>query len=387
VAERNSDPAARRTRLREVAVLFLRLGLTAFGGPAAHVALMESEVVRKRHWLSAERFLDMLSAANLIPGPSSSELAVFIGYEQAGALGLVTAGVCFLLPAALLATAFAWLYVRLGSLPRFGGLLYGIKPVVIAIVAQALWGLAPKAIRKSPWLAALAALGLLASACRVDALVVLVASGLITMIARAAARRGANAHGSSAFFIGPAAKGTSVAKASLVGLGSLCLTFLKLGAVTFGSGYVLLAFLRADLVEQHHFLTEAQLIDAVAVGQITPGPVFTTATFIGYLLGGIPGAIVATIAIFTPGFALVAMLKPLLTFLRRTPLAGAFLDGVNVASVALMAFVTVQLGRSALIDWVTLLIAALSGVCLIRFKTSSTWLILAGAVIGVVLPR
>lgn len=357
------------TKLAEVAVLFLRLGFTAFGGPAAHVAIMEDEVVRRKGWLSHERFLDLLGAANLIPGPSSSELAIYIGYEQAGWMGLVVAGVCFILPAAGLTGALAWAYVRFGSLPQLGGALHGIKPVVIAVVVQALWGLAPKAVKKSKLLAALGVGACVAAALQVEALGVLVAAGLLCVLVRRADARGD--------------RGSHVAMIAPVSLTKIFLAFLKLGAVVFGSGYVLLAFLRADLVDRWHWLTESQLMDAVAVGQITPGPVFTTATFIGYLLGGPWGAVVATIGIFLPGFLLVAVTRPLVARVRKSEIASAFLDGVNVASLALMAVVTVQLAHASLVDVPTVLLAAASAVLLFRFKVNSTWLVLGGAVAGV----
>jgi chromate transporter len=370
-----------RARLADVALLFLRLGVTAFGGPAAHIAMMENEVVVRRRWLTHERFLDMMGAANLIPGPSSSELAVFIGYEVAGLAGLLVAGVCFVLPAALMTAAIAWAYVRFGSLPRVGGILYGIKPVVIAIVVQALWGLAPKALKKSAWLAALAITACVAAALNVDALAVLVGAGAVALLGHLASRRSPG-DAQRLLLLPPALATTSAASAASVSLGMLFLTFLKLGAVVFGSGYVLLAFLRADLVERLHWMTESQLIDAVAVGQVTPGPVFTTATFIGYVLGGGWGAVLATIAIFLPGFVLIAAIRPLIARVRRAPAAGAFLDGVNVASLALMAVVTVQFAKAALVDWVTIVLASASALVLLRFKVNSTWLVAAGALVG-----
>ena len=372
-----------RARLRDVAMLFLRLGVTAFGGPAAHISMMENEVVQRRRWVTPERFLDMMGAANLIPGPSSSELAVLIGYEQAGLAGLVVAGVCFILPAALMSAALAWAYVRFGSLPRVGGVLYGVKPVIIAIVVQALWGLAPKAIKRSRWLGALGVLAAVVAALGVDALLVLVGAGLVSLaaVATRGARRtkGTGARGVLLFAPTVAA---SAAAPSAVTLGALFLTFLKLGAVVFGSGYVLLAFLRADLVDRLHWLTESQLIDAVAVGQVTPGPVFTTATFIGYTLAGGWGALLATVAIFLPGFLMIGALRPIVARVRRSSTASAFLDGVNVASLALMAVVTVQLGQAALVDWVTVLLAVGSAVALLRWRVNTTWVIAAAALVG-----
>jgi chromate transporter len=369
-----------RAKLSELALLFLRLGCTAFGGPAAHIAIMENEVVRRRRWLSSEKFLDLLGAANLIPGPSSTELAVFIGYERAGVVGLVLAGASFVLPAAVMVTALAWAYVQFGALPQVSGILYGIKPVVIAVVVQALWGLAPKAIKMSFWLGALGVVACVASALRVDALVVLVGAGVASVVQE----RIGKADGAARVVLlgGVAGGGTTVA--APVSLLLLFLSFLKIGAVVFGSGYVLLAFLRADLVDRMHWLTEQQLLDAVAIGQITPGPVFTTATFIGYLLGGGWGALLATVGIFLPGFLLVAVTRPLVARVRGSQLASAFLDGVNVAALALMAVVTVQLAHAALVDGTTIAIVAVSAVLLIRFRVNTTWLVVGGAFVGAV---
>ena len=368
---------------REVALFFLRLGLTAFGGPAAHIAMMEHEVVRRRAWLSREEFLDLLGAANLIPGPSSTELAIFIGYRRAGWVGLLLGGACFILPAALIVGGCAWAYVRFGALPQVASLLYGVKPVVIAIVLQALLGLGRSAV-KSWALGAIAFGAVVASFAGVDALVVLAAGGTLAMIAKAVPERGKlrGVAVPALSTLGKAARpaAAAVASASLLGL---FMVFLKVGAVLFGSGYVLLAFLRADLVDHRHWLTESQLLDAVAVGQVTPGPVFTTATFIGYVLHGTTGALVATLGIFLPSFILVAVSGPLVRRLRSSRTAGAFLDGVNVASLALMATVTWHLGRSALTDLLTVAIAGSSALLLLKFRFNSAWVVLAGALVGV----
>ncbi|WP_394838717.1 chromate efflux transporter [Pendulispora rubella] len=362
--------------LRELAWAFLKLGLTAFGGPAAHIAMMENEFVRRRQWLAHERFLDLLGAANLIPGPSSSELAIYIGYERAGWRGLLVAGAAFVLPAALMVTAIAWAYVHFGSLPQLGGVLYGVKPVVIAVVVQALWGLAPKAV-PTRGMGALAALAGVAIACGLEALAVLVGAGALSLALHRMRHRSGDESILALFAPALALGGSSF---SLV---TLFLTFVKMGAIVFGSGYVLLAFLRADFVDRLHWLTEAQLLDAVAVGQITPGPVFTTATFIGYVIAGPAGAAVSTVGIFLPGFVLVAATRPILGRMRRSPGAGAFLDGVNAATLALMAVVTVQLARSALVDAVTAILAVAGAVLLVRFKVNTTWLVLGGALAGV----
>lgn len=380
-------PAEPRARLAAVALLFLRLGFTAFGGPAAHIAIMETEVVQRRRWLSSERFLDLLGASNLIPGPSSTELAIFIGYEQAGWAGLVLAGVCFILPAALMVAALAWAYVRFGGVPQVAGVLYGIKPVVIAVVVQALWRLGPTALKRSVPLALIGAAACAAFALGVDAIGVLVGGGVACALVRRLAARESGARVLSPPLL--AATAAAPASAATFSLVTLFLTFLKLGALVFGSGYVLLAFLRADLVDRLHWLSEAQLLDAVAIGQVTPGPVFTTATFIGYLVGAGAGsaawgAALATVGIFLPGFVLVALVRPLVARVRRSAVAAAFLDGVNVAALALMAVVTVQLARAALVDVPTVAIALAGAVALIRFRLNTTWLVAGGALLGAV---
>jgi chromate transporter len=378
-------PTARSRARRELAWLFLRLGATSFGGPAAHIALMEHEVVRRRGWLTHAQFLDLLGATNLIPGPNSTEMAIHIGWHRARWPGLLIAGTCFILPAAAVTLALAWAYVRFGHRPEAAGLLHGIKPVMIAIVAQALWRLGRHAL-KGPLLVAVALLGIALNALGVNELIVLLGGGLAVAIVRRASSP--RAHGGRMMGLVPLAlaqAGPMAVSAAPAGLWPLFLFFLKVGSVLFGSGYVLMAFLRADLVERYRWLTEARLLDAIAVGQVTPGPVFTTATFIGYLLGGLPGAGVATAGIFLPSFVLVALSGPLIPRIRRSATAGAFLDGVNVASLALMAVVTWQLGRAALVDPPTVALAALAGLALIRFHVNSAWLILGGGLAGLIL--
>lgn len=376
-----SEPGA----LRELALLFLRLGTTAFGGPAAHIALMEDEVVRRRQWLTREEFLDLLGAANLIPGPNSTELAIHIGHRRAGWSGLVVAGTCFILPAFLIVSAIAWVYTRIGELPQVANLLYGVKPVIIAVVLQAIWGLT-RGAAKTKLLAgvgvACVALGFLGVN---ELLLLLLAGGFVTLCRLVARRResGGVAPSVKALLPGLPLGGVVAATAAPgFNLGGLFLFFLKVGSILYGSGYVLLAFLRADLVERWGWLTEAQLLDAVAVGQVTPGPVFTTATFIGYVLGGPSGAVVATVGIFLPAFFFVAVSGPIVPRMRRSWVAGAFLDGVNVASLALMATVTWQLGRAALVDIWTVGLALVSAVLLIRYRVNSAWLVLGGAAVG-----
>jgi chromate transporter len=378
-----TNPPPGRTPLRELALLFLRLGSTAFGGPAAHVAMMEDEVVRRRGWLTREEFLDLLGATNLIPGPNSTEMAIHVGHRRAGLPGLVVAGACFIVPAAAIVTAIAWAYVRFGALPATGALLRGVKPVVVAIVAQALWGFARVAVR-GPGRAAVAAAAALAAALGANELAILVAAGA----AVAAFRAGARARPAAPALLPPGgwlpALGLAAAGAP-VATSQLFLVFLKIGSVLYGSGYVLLAFLRTDLVHRLGWLTEAQLLDAVAVGQVTPGPLSTTATFVGFVLAGLPGAAAAPVGIFLPAFVFVALSGPLVPRLRRSAVAGAFLDGVNLASLALMAVVTAQLARAAIAGLPTALLAAASGVLLVRFRVGSSWLVLGGAALGLLL--
>jgi len=337
---------------------------------------MEEEIVRRRRWLDHREFLDLLGATNLIPGPNSTEMAIHVGRERRGVPGLIVAGMSFILPAMLMTGALGWVYLRFGSVPAAAWLLYGVKPVIVAVVLQAIWNLVPRAARTTR-LRVLAVLSLVVAALGLNELVVLFGAGAAAVIA---ARPGAKGVTHPLVALAPAIAGS--AAASAVTLPRLFWVFLKTGSVLFGSGYVLLAFLRADLVERLGWLTEAQLIDAIAVGQVTPGPVFTTATFIGYVLAGPSGALVATAGIFLPAFAFVAVSGPLIPRLRASRLAGAFLDGVNVASLALMALVTFQLGRTALIDAPTVGLAAVAALLLVRFKLNATWLVLGGAGIG-----
>lgn len=373
------DAAPRPTSLRELGLLFLRLGATAFGGPAAHVAMMHDEVVRRRNWLSEERFLDLVSATNLIPGPNSTELAIHIGWERRRWAGLAVAGLAFIVPAVLLTAGCGWAYVRFGHVPSASWLLYGVKPVIVAVVVQAIWGLAPKAARTT-FLRMLGAVALVLALAGVHELALLFGAGAVALI-EARKRRG-QARSQLSTFVPVLPWVAGVTAVSSVTFSSLFWVFFKAGSLLFGSGYVLLAFLRADLVARLGWLTEAQLIDAIAIGQVTPGPVFTTATFIGYVLLGPTGAVVATVAIFLPAFVFVAASGPLVPKLRASALAGAFLDGINVASLALMFAVTVQLGRAALVDVPSVLLAFGSALLLLRFRPNATWLVLGGAFAG-----
>jgi chromate transporter len=381
--ERPTSRAA-PTSLPELAGLFLKLGMVAFGGPPAHIAMMEEEVVSRRGWLTCEQFLDFLGATNLIPGPNSTEMAIHVGRVRAGWPGLLVAGGSFILPSAVLVTALAWAYVRFQSLPQVSGVLYGVKPIVIALIVQAVCKLAKSAV-KSRTTAAVGALAALATALGADQLAVLAGGGLLTGLIywRRSGRRSS--------FQAPAllAGGTGLTgiptASSLVmpfGPAALFLVFLKIGAILFGGGYVLVALIRSNLVTRLGWISERQLLDAVAVGQVTPGPLSTTATFIGYLLEGVPGAVIATIAIFLPAFFFVAISGPLVPRLRQSPLAGAVLDGVNVAALALIAVVTWQLFRAAVVDWTTLVLAGLSFILLIRYRVNSVCLVLGGAGVG-----
>jgi chromate transporter len=379
LAEQNSN---RPPSLAEIALVFLKLGTIAFGGPAAHIAMMEEEFVRRRKWISEEEFLDRLAAANLIPGPSSTELAIFIGHLKRGWRGLVVAGCCFIIPATLIVSVIAWAYVGYGSLPQVGAVLYAIKPVVVAIVIQALGKLARTGLR-TIFLAVIAGLAVLATLLGVSPILVLLFAGTIS--AAVSWLRSRPAAGLAAGLPKMFATATAVVAAGAgvpVGLVRLFLSFVKVGSVVFGSGYVLLAFLRSEFVERLHWLTERQLIDAVAIGQFTPGPLFTTATFIGYVVAGWPGAVVATVGIFVPGFLLVAICGPLIPRIRRAPLVSVAFDGVVAGSIALMAVVAWQLGRAAMVDRMTLALFVLSVVAVVRFRVNSAGLIAAAGVLG-----
>ncbi|MHB8778747.1 MAG: chromate transporter [Anaerolineales bacterium] len=363
----------------EVFTSFLKLGFTAFGGPAAHIGMFRDEFVRRRKWLTDEAFLDLLGATNLIPGPNSTEMAIHIGFLRAGWAGLILGGLAFTLPAVLIVLLFAWLYVEYGSTPQATWLLYGVKPVMIAIILQALWGLGRKAIKDVlTMIVGVACIALYFLG--VNEVLLLFAGGWVVMLIQNWTRlRELPRPNLSAAL--PLLSGLGAASISF-SLSTLFLTFLKIGAILYGSGYVLVAFLRADLVERLGWLTEQQLIDAIAIGQITPGPLFTSATFIGYLLGGVPAALVATLGIFLPSYIFVAISNPIIPKLRKSPWAGSLLDGVIVASLGLMVAVTFQLGQASLIDLPTVIIFALSAILLFRFKSNSTWLIIGGAFAG-----
>ena len=384
----------REASLSEIALVFLKLGTIAFGGPAAHLAMMEEEFVRRRRWLTEAEFLDRLATANLIPGPSSTEVAVFVGQLKRGWRGLIVAGCCFLIPAALIVLAIAWAYMRFGSLPKVEGVLSAIKPAVVAIVIQAVVKLGRTGVRTIP-LAAIAAVSAVLSFLGVGPMLVLVSAGLASAAAWAMERRAAGASSLGILngagwqkivgfpkIVGGAMAVAAVGEAAPVGLVRLFFSFLKIGSLIFGSGMVLLAFLQTEFVEHLHWLTEKQLFDAVAVGQFTPGPLSATATFIGYLVAGWMGAVVATVGIFLPGFVLVACIGRFLPRLRRSLVVAAALDGVVAGSLALMAVVAWQLGRASIVDWMTLAVFGASLIALLQFRVNSAWVIAGAAGIG-----
>jgi len=382
----------REASLGEIAFVFLKLGTIAFGGPAAHLAMMEEEFVRRRQWMTRAEFLDRLATANLIPGPSSTEVAIFVGQLKRGWRGLIVAGCCFIIPAALIVSVIAWAYVRFGSLPKAEGVLYAIKPAVVAIVIQALWKLGRTGVR-SALLAVIAVLAVVLGLLGVSPVMVLLSAGLVSAAALAMKNRllsaggfpkivGLQKVGAFPKVVAGAMAVAATGAAFPAELLRLFLSFLKIGSVVFGSGYVLLAFLQSEFVERLHWLTEKQLIDAVAVGQFTPGPLFTTATFIGYVVAGWAGAIVATVGIFLPGFVLVAVSGPWIPRLRKSPVVAAALDGVVAGSLALMAVVTWQLGKASIVDRTTLAVFAVSLIVLLRFRVNAAWLVAAAAVVG-----
>jgi chromate transporter len=379
MAESADQQTKRAHSLLEIAKEFLRLGFVAFGGPPAHIAMMDERFVRRLAWVTGEQFLDLVGAVNLLPGPSSTELASYLGQIAGGLPGLLVAGACFILPAAILVVGFAWAYMQFGAVPQVAGLLFGIKPVVVALIAQAIWNLGKTAL-KSASLAALAVLVVALAALGFPVLLLLIGAGVLWMVVRQGQTLAKTNTGVTAF-LSTGAAGSGVA----VGVIPTFLYFLKVGAVLFGSGYVLLAVLRADLVVRLHWLTDGQLLDAIAVSQATPGPFFTVATFIGYLLGGWKGAALTTLGMFLPAFVYVAATAGFVPKLRRSAVASAFLDGVNASAVALMAFVGWQFTRAALVNIPAMVLAVVSALLVFRYKVNSPWLVLGGAIAGIVL--
>ncbi|AFW95523.1 chromate transporter [Anabaena sp. 90] len=379
-------------RLTQVAKLFLKLGIIGFGGPVAHIAMIEDEVVKRRQWLTQEHFLDLLGVTNLIPGPNSTEMAIHIGYIYAGWLGLIVAGVCFIFPAVLITGLFAYLYVNYGTLPQVLPLLYGIKPVVLAIIMNAIWGLGKKAVKTRKLLIIAIAVGLITWFAKVNEVMALLLGGILGMIwLRSGNQINLMIIGltTSTVLQTTATVNTAINNHVSVPLWQLGLFFLKVGSVLFGGGYLLIAFLQGGLVEEFGWLTQQQLLDAIAIGQFTPGPVLSTATFIGYIIAGFPGAIVATLGIFLPSFLLVAALNPFMNPIRNSSWTRPFLDAVNVSAVALMVLTTIQLGIATLIlpkansiDLLGLAIAVIATILVIRYHINTAYLILGGSIIG-----
>jgi chromate transporter len=395
--EQTDQQASLAQRLREVALLFLKIGSTGFGGPAVTIAMMEDEVVGRRGWLSRDYFLDLVGSTNLIPGPNAAEMAIHIGYLRAGWMGLITAGVCFIVPAALLTTALAWAYVRYGALPQVAPFLYGAKPAVLAVIVSALWRLG-KTAAKGWQLLLIGLVATLASLLGANEILALFSCGLLGMtwlcLAGGADPSQRSGKANAAFWLAPgtlfgggravagAVLAASATGAAVVSLWDLGLFFLKIGAVLYGSGYVLVAFLEGGLVHGHGWLSQPQLLDAIAAGQFTPGPLFSSAAFVGYLLRGLPGAAVATTGIFLPSFAFVAVLSPFVPRLRRSRWTAAFLDAINISSLGLMAAVTLKLAQTTLRAWPAWVIALLAAGAGLRWKVNSTWLVLGGAAVG-----
>lgn len=373
------------SHLREVALLFLKIGAFSFGGPAVYIALMHHETVQRRRWVDEQRFLDLVGATNLIPGPNATEMSIHLGLIRAGWRGLITGGVLFILPGMAATLLVAWAYVTYGSIPEVGWVLYGVKPVVIGIVVEALWSLGRKAVKGVP--TAVVGIGVVALYLLGFNEIALLFGGAAVVLLVYSSRRLLK-HGLAAiapvlllFRIPLTAVYSGAVPFSLT---TLFLSFLKIGSVLFGSGYVLLAFLRSEFVERLGWLTNQQVLDAVVAGQITPGPVFSSATFVGYLVGGWPSALLATLGIFLPSFLFVGLLSRILPFVRKSPWAGVFLDGVNVASLGLMAGVTFHLGQAAIIDIFTGVLLFATLFVIFRFKVNPIWLIFGGALLGAI---
>lgn len=364
-----------RSKLKELFLLFGKMGFTAFGGPVAHVAIMEEEVVEKRGWVSKQEFLDMYGATNVIPGPNSTELVMHLGYRHAGVLGMIVAGTSFIVPPMAMVLLFAYIYVTYGTIPEVSGVLYGIKPVILAIILMALIKLWKKAIKiPFAYLLVLFVFGIAFTS--LHEILIMAISGFLMMLY--VNRKNLKGHLSIMIPM-------FLASDAMTPLRTIFLNFLKIGSILYGGGYVLLVFIETDFVDRLGLITNEQLLDAIAVGQLTPGPLFTTAAFIGYLLRGLPGGLLATFAIFLPSFVLVGLLHKILPYLRKNIWLSGFLDGVIVASLGLMAFVLVTITQSAIIDWITVLIAVISFGLLYRFKMNSAVLVIVGGVFGFLL--
>ncbi|MFO0052006.1 MAG: chromate efflux transporter [Dolichospermum sp.] len=385
------------SRLGEIATLFFKLGIIGFGGPVAHIAMIEDEVVKRRRWLTQDHFLDLLGATNLIPGPNSTEMAIHLGYIYAGWAGLIVSGVCFILPAVLITGILAWIYVNYGSVPQIAPLLYGIKPAVLGVIVNALWGLGKKAVKNRQLLIIAIVVGLLVLIRQVNEVIALLFGGLVGMIWLYPKNQHKSPGNKSNLLIAVLTTGATLQTTSTISavagtsisLWQLGWFFLKVGSVLFGGGYVLIAFLQGGLVQEYGWLTQQQLLDAIAIGQFTPGPVLSTATFIGYVLAGVPGAIVATIGIFLPSFLFVVALNPIIPRLRSSAWTRSFLDAVNASAVALMVVAALQLGIATLniakppyVDILGIAIALTSIVLTTRYRINAAWLVLGSSLIG-----
>ena len=378
-----------KQRLVSLAAVFLKLGVIGFGGPAAHIAMMEAEIVTDRQWLERSQFLDLLGATNLIPGPNSTEMAIHVGYIYGGVWGLMVAGICFLFPAIIMTTILAIIYTQFGSLPQIAPLLFGIKPAVIVVIISALYRLGKKAIKQRKfWLIFL--LVIILNLLGRNEIFSLLLGGLFGMVGLILIESKANTIPLLVFFISNnIAQATNQSKPT-PSLWQLGLFFLKIGSILFGSGYVLIAFLEGELVNQYGWLTQQQLLDAIAIGQFTPGPLLSTATFIGYLILGMPGAIVATLGICLPSFFIVLAVNPIIPKLRRSKWTAAFLDAVNVSAVAIMVVVTLNLLYQILwvptdglpVNWEAILIIILAGFALFKYKLNAAWVVLGSSIIG-----
>jgi chromate transporter len=366
-----------KTSLKELAGLFTKLGLTAFGGPVAHIAMMQREVVEKRKWMDHQHFMDLIGATNLIPGPNSTEMAIHIGHERAGWKGLVVAGCCFILPAVLITGVIAWLYQIYGQLPQTKPFIYGIKPAIIAIIIAAVFPLARKSLKNTE-LCIIGIISLIASIAGLNEIAVMFGAGFIVLLLFMVRKQSAGLKSYLPFMY------LNIPLLSQDNM-KIFWIFLKIGAILYGSGYVLFAFLDTELVAKG-MLTRTQLIDAIAVGQFTPGPVFSSVTFIGWQMNGAAGAILATIAVFLPSFIFVALLNPLVPRMRNSGFFSAFLDGVNIASVAIILTVCISFARETILDWRTILIAIVSLFVTFGFRKINTVFVIVGsAVLGYVL--
>ena len=379
----DSKKPGKVTYLKEVALLFLRLGATSFGGPAVYIAIMQRETVRNRRWLNDQEFLDMVGAANIIPGPNATEMALYLGLVRAGWFGYIAAGILFIIPGMLATLVLAWVYVAYGSVPQVGWVLYGVKPIVIAIVVQALWDLGRKAV-KNPITAIVGIAVIVFYFFKFNEIALLFAGAGIVLLYYSG--RHFLKRGLQSLILSPILKVPALIASTVTvpfSQTTLFLSFLKIGSVLYGSGYVLVAFFNSEFVQRLGWITHQQLLDAIAVGQITPGPIASSATFIGYLMGGWHSALLATLAFFIPSFVFVALISRIMPYLRKKWWSGAFLDGVNVASLGLMAAVTWELGRAGVIDWFTIVLTIAALFLVFKYKVNSTWLILGGALAGI----